>query len=303
MKKQEFYHDSYVGRNDLSDVDRCVYLTLHQNPPPPYSVRVVFKYGTYVDMIAEVNSDAEDLIEQARSELLSAFNNGQFEPADSPERNEDDEEEYHEELTVTDDPFGSESSEEDPLESGEASDHLTLFYIKKDALDPEAIGIRVNDDENGYLYWMDEWENGSEDESHKDVNTAEECIRLASVYAPLCEGDVRVIFTHGTFVDLTKPRYSESDRQAVIEEAISYLEEDSQYSEHESLELTDDRNKFNDVLCFLYQSIEFGCMNGVFNLFWQPGNKYVHRDIIDLRNADCAEKKIAKILTAKDFPD
>jgi hypothetical protein len=307
--KQTWHPDTAVKRKDLDDPEVCAEVTLQESPRPPYNARVIFKHGTYVDIIADDTSSAEDLIDIAKAALTTAFNRGSFEPSDIPEYNEDDEEKYYDELTLTDDPFSDEPDDDElPTEGERLSDDLLLFYMEKDALEPEPIGVHVTDEssEEGFLIWetdeLTETEEYSQASPRPDVNTPEECVRLASIYDPPYEGWVRVIFSHGTFVDVADGETL--GKEALIAEAMDYLDEASRNSGYDSLYLSEDENnEYGDYIAFLYQSYEMGCMNGVFNFFWERNDESVEKQIIALRTEDYNERKIVRILTCKDFPD
>lgn len=307
--KQTWHPDTAVKRKDIDDPDLCAEVTLQESPRPPYNARVIFKHGTYVDIIADDTSSAEELIDIAKAALTTAFNRGNFEPSDGLEYNEDDEEKYYDELTLTDDPFGDEQDEDERNAEGERlNDGLVLFYMEKDALEPDPIGVHVTDEssEEGYLIWetdeLTEDEEYSQDSPRPDVNTPEECVRLASIYDPPYENWVRVIFSNGTFVDVADGEAL--DREALIAEAIDYLDEASRHSGYDSLYLLEDeRNEYGDYVAFLYQSYEMGCMNGVFNYFWERHGESVEDQALELRTEDYDERKIVRILTRKDFKD
>ncbi|MBQ9747842.1 MAG: hypothetical protein IJV98_03565 [Clostridia bacterium] len=303
MSRQRWYPDAVVKRKDLNDLDTCVTVTLNEAPRAPYNVRVVFLHGTYVDMIAEQTSQTEELIEQARAELISAYNRGLFDMSDGHERNEDDEEEYHEELSFIETPYAEETEEEIHPDTGERrDDSFVLYYIEKDALTPEVFGLHTMDNENGDMiielheYTEEEY---SASEPHNNVNTAKECIRLACTYDGPSDDWVYVIFSHGTFA--TIPLHMLREGETVEEAARDFLTCAQQQGAYDSLPLfEDENNQYGDYVAFLYQSPEMGSMNGVFNYFWEPQNYSVESQIIELRRADYREQKIVKILTAED---
>lgn len=307
--KQTWHPDTAVKRKDLDDPDVCAEVTLQESPRPPYNARVIFKHGTYVDIIADDKSSAEELIDIAKAALTTAFNRGHFEPSDGQEYNEDDEEKYYDELTLTDDPFGDEQDENERPTTGERlNDSFVLFYMEKDALEPDPIGVHVTDEssEEGYLIWetdeLTEDEELSQESPRPDVNTPEECIRLASIYDPPYENWVRVIFSNGTFVDVADG--VTLDRDALIAEAIDYLDEASRHSGYDSLYLFEDElNEYGDYIAFLYQSYEMGGMNGVFNFFWERHGESVDDQAFELRQTDYEERKVVRILTLDDFKD
>ncbi len=217
MSIYDYYPDALVKRMDIEDPEACVEAALERHFDTPYSARVIYTNGTYVDLIADSNSKLAYLLARAEDALLYAYHTGRFGAMDENDQNTDDEEEDRDDLSITDEPYSD--SENEPKEKRERSSYpntqTVLYYMETDAqiLNPEWFVYHVGGsriefdlrDESIAGISIDEtvetFDERRRREKRKKVNSVEECLRLARD-CDLSDDDdgIRIIFSNGVYI-------------------------------------------------------------------------------------------------------